>query len=72
MADAKLAELIARSLLDLEFRAQLLKDPAGALAANGVEATPERLAELAKLDAAELDRMGKLLERRFLGSRGKE
>jgi hypothetical protein len=62
------AELIARSLLDREFRGRLLGNPAEALSSEGVEPTPEALAEVAKLDPAQLEKAGKLLEKRFLTS----
>ena len=69
MSDAKLAELIARCLLDLELRGRLLGSPAETLRACGLEPTPERLDEIARLSPKELDRLGKLLERRFLSQR---
>ncbi len=69
MSDARLAELIARCLLDLEFRGRLLTAPAETLQAEGLEPTPERLGEVARLKPEDLDRLGKLLERRFLGRR---
>ena len=62
------AELIARSLLDREFRARLLGDPAATLSAEGVSPSPDALAEVAKLDPAQLEKAGKLLEKRFLSS----
>ncbi len=63
------AELIARSLLDRAFRDRLLFDPVGTLRAEGVEPTPEALAEVRKLDPKKLEKAGTLLERRFLTRR---
>ena len=43
-------EVVGRALSDAEFRAKLFDDPKAALAEVGVEATPEVVEGLGKLD----------------------